>query len=275
MIQSPGRHESAVAEIIQFPGEHRSHLQRVQAAYTLREVQKQFGIPEKMLRRWLDQGLVQMDAEKEGAPAFGIAALTQFRQIREWRAAGKPLKQIDEELRGQLDLFAPRPAGILRHLSEKRSAFEEGLILLDRGDASAEKFFRRAADDGDHRSDAFCNLGIIEFERGNAAEAMQNFIHALEEEPGHFESHYNLANLYFDAGDIPLARLHFEASARLEPEYAETFFNLGLVYARTEDWENVRRSFERYVAFEEIDHRDAVIEILEKLPQNPPALRKG
>jgi tetratricopeptide (TPR) repeat protein len=256
-----------VANIIQFPGTRQTALQRVQSSYSLRDVQKQFGISEKLLRKWAEAGAVETVPGKEGEIRFGLGALARFRSIREERTRGKTLKQIDEEMRGQLDLFASRPSGIVRSLSEKRTPFEEGLILLDRGDASAASFFQKALEQDDHRADAHCNLGILAFESGDVPGAMTEFIRALESEPGHFESHYDLGNLYFDAGNLPLAQMHFETAARIEPEYADTFYNLGLLYARLENWKKSKECFERYTAFEDTDHGEAVKEILKHLEQ--------
>lgn len=181
-----------MANIIQFPGTRQTALQRVQSSYSLRDVQKQFGISEKLLRKWAEAGAVETVPGKEGEIRFGLGALARFRSIREERTRGKTLKQIDEEMRGQLDLFASRPSGIVRSLSEKRTPFEEGLILLDRGDASAASFFQKALEQDDHCADAHCNLGILAFESGDVPGAMTEFIRALESEPGHFESHYDL-----------------------------------------------------------------------------------
>ena len=82
-------------------------------------------------------------------------------------------------------------------------------------------------------SDAYCNLGILEFENNETPKAFDHFTNALKWDPRHFEAHFNLAHLYFETGDYRLARLHYEISATLEPNTASVHFNLGLVYSVT------------------------------------------
>ena len=84
---------------------------------------------------------------------------------------------------------------------------------------------------GECVSDAYCNLGKLDYEKSNMGGAFDNFTNALKHDARHFESHFNLAHLYFEAGDFRLARLHYELSAKLEPNSTSVHFNLGLIHA--------------------------------------------
>jgi tetratricopeptide (TPR) repeat protein len=139
------------------------------------------------------------------------------------------MRQIEAELYGQLNLF-PEP-GRLIQLPKKLSPFEEALLLHERGDKRAAEMYARAIAEQDSVSDAYCNLGIMEFESGRVTGAFNAFTYALKYDPRHFEAHFNLANLYFESGDLRLARLHYEIAAEIEPGCSNLYFNLGLVFA--------------------------------------------
>jgi tetratricopeptide (TPR) repeat protein len=218
--------------IVRFPDTSQTKdLQRIQSTYTVREISRQFGLSEGSIRRWTRAGVIQpaLDAS-EGELRYDFHALTQFRRIRELRNRGLTIRQIESEMSGQLNLFSDR-GGQLIPLPVKRTPFEEALLLHEKGDSRAIKMYRLAILEGECVADAFCNLGILEFEKGEIPRAFDHFTNALKFDPRHFESHFNLAHLYFEAGDYRLARLHYEISAVLEPNSANVHFNLGLVHA--------------------------------------------
>jgi tetratricopeptide (TPR) repeat protein len=218
--------------IVQFPGAAQSKgLQRVQATYTVREIRRQFGLSENAIRRWAHDGVIQaVSPATEGDLRFDFHALTRFRHVRELRQRGLTMRQIEAELHGQLNLFPDR-GGRLIHLPVRLSPFEEALILHERGDTRAVDFYSKAIHEGECISDAYCNLGILEYERKDVPKAFDHFTNALKHEPRHFESHFNLAHLYFEAGDFRLARLHYDLAAIIEPNNASVHFNLGLISA--------------------------------------------
>ncbi|NJN42935.1 MAG: tetratricopeptide repeat protein [Flammeovirgaceae bacterium] len=94
--------------------------------------------------------------------------------------------------------------------------------------------------------DAYCNLGIIESERGNHSKAMDCFTLCLKEQPRHFEAHYNLANVYAEIGNYPLAKIHYQMSIEIEPEFPNSHFNLGLTFAMNKEIEMAIRSLVKY-----------------------------
>lgn len=218
--------------VVQFPKITQSNkLQRVQATYTVKEISRQFGLSENFIRKWTKDGLIEPAIGCENNELrFDFRALTLFRRARELRNRGLSSRQIEAELNGQLNLF-PEKGGRLIQLPVKISPFEEALLLHERGDNRASEMYFKAILGGECISDAYCNLGILDYESKNMIGAFDHFTNALKHDPRHFESHFNLAHLYFEAGDFRLARLHYELSAMLEPNSTSVHFNLGLIHA--------------------------------------------
>jgi tetratricopeptide (TPR) repeat protein len=131
---------------------------------------------------------------------------------------------------GQLNLFAEPVAQIL-NLESGLSWFEQALMLDERGDARAAELYARAITEQDCVADAYCNLGIIESQRGDSLKAFDCFTTSLKHDPRHSEAHYNLGNLYFEANDFRLAQVHFEMASAVDPGFANAYFNLALVQA--------------------------------------------
>src|SRR6266498_5740740 len=95
-------------KVLSFPSRvpAKADYQRVKSNYSIREIKQLFGLSERTIRRWTEQGIIQ------GAPAaeandyiYNFQALTQFRRVRELRAQGQSIRQIEAELQGQLSLF--------------------------------------------------------------------------------------------------------------------------------------------------------------------------
>ena len=128
----------------------------------------------------------------------------------------------------QLSLFPPPSARILS-FPAGGSPFEQALMLDERDDPKAPELYARAIEQGDCVADCYCNLGIIESQKGNSTRAFDCFTSALKEDPRHCEAHYNLANLYFDLNDFRLAQVHYQMAAGISPTFANVYFNLALV----------------------------------------------
>ena len=140
--------------------------------------------------------------------------------------------------------------------------FEEALLLHEQGDAQAVEFYREAISAGDNIAEAYCNLGIIDLDRGNMVGALDNFTQSLKHDPRHVEAHYNLANLYYDAGDLQLAKLHYEAAAQIEPGFSLVYFNLSLVYHKLGDLNAASATLEKY---RQLEPEDEDLEVLNQL----------
>lgn len=180
-------------------------------------------------------------------------------------------KSNDVELKrtNQLDLFSQdSPETNIFIMPSSLSPFEEALMLDDRGDPKAKAAYKYAVEQKDYTSDAYCNLGILEYESGSTIKAIDCFTKSLSIEPRHFESHYNLANLYSELGNLPLAKTHYEFARELRKDYPDVYFNLGLVYAMTRDFESAIKILSEYkemVPPEECVNAEKLIESIKKL----------
>src|ERR1051325_2978080 len=257
-------------KVLSFPSRvpAKADYQRVKSNYSIREIKQLFGLSERTIRRWTEQGIIQ------GTPAPGLndytydfQALTQFRRVRELRAQGQSIRQIEAELQGQLSLFrGVESARVARLLTP----FEAALLLDDQSDPRAVESYLEAINEGDNVAEAYCNLGIINKDLGHVGKALDNFTLALKHEPRHVEAHYNLGNLYFDAGELPLARLHYEAAAQIEPRFSLVYFNLALAHFKLNDLSAALAAIENYKELRQPDDEETeAINQLLKAMQDP------
>jgi len=143
-------------------------------------------------------------------------------------------KRAKAEDPDQLHLF-PQPGAQILELVLELSRFEQALMLDERGDSKAAGLYEKAIEEGDCVADAYCNLGIIESQKGNTTKAFDCFTTSLKHDPRHSEAHYNLGNLYFDANDFRLAQMHYEMAVEVDPSFPNVYFNLALVQAINND----------------------------------------
>jgi tetratricopeptide (TPR) repeat protein len=237
----------------------KADYQRVKSSYSIREIKQLFGLSERTIRRWTDQGIIQVSASIAGKdPTYDFQALTQFRRVRELRSQGQSIRQIEAELQGQLSLFRAETGRVARLLTP----FEEALMLHEQEDPKAADCYLEAINEGDNVAEAYCNLGILNLEQGQFARALDNFTLSLKSDPRHVEAHYNLANLYYDASDLQLARLHYEAATQIEPGFSLVYFNLALVYHRLGNLASATAALEKY---RQLEPDDEEIEVLDQL----------
>jgi tetratricopeptide (TPR) repeat protein len=165
----------------------------------------------------------------------------------------------------QLHLFAQPTAEILAFASDL-SPFERALALDERGDDKAADLYSKAIEEQDCVADSFCNLGIIESQRGNTIKAFDCFTTALKHDPRHSEAHYNLGNLYFDLNDFRLAQIHFEMAAQVDPFFANAFFNLALVRVINNDpaSDQALGQYRELVSSEEAEAAEDLVESLKR-----------
>lgn len=154
-------------------------------------------------------------------------------------------KQKGGEAQNQLPLF--EGAGRILHLPDTMSPFDKALLLDERGDERAAKFYQEAITAGESIADAYCNLGILESKAGRTTKAFDCFTRSLKEDPRHLESHYNLGNQYFEAGDLNLAKAHFQIAVEIDTDFPNAHFNLGLIHAINNDLSAAADSIKRYV----------------------------
>ena len=243
------------------PAPAKADYQRVKSSYSAREIKQLFGLSERTIRRWTETGIIQATAtSKDEEATYDFQALTLVRRVRDMRSQGLTIKQIEAELQGQLSLFRAEVGQV--KVARLLTPFEEALLLHEQGDEQAIEFYREAITAGDNMAEAYCNLGIIELDRGNMVGALDNFTQSLKHDPRHVEAHYNLANLYYDAGDFPLARLHYEAATQIEPNFSLVYYNLALVYHRLADVADARLALQKY---KDLEPGDEEIELVDQL----------
>lgn len=241
-------------------------FQRVKSTYTIKEISQLFGLSPRYIQHWTDTGTIPAISSEAGEARYDFQALTQFRRIRELRATGLTTAQIDAQLSGQLGLFETGQ-GKLLPLPRTLSPFEEALVLHERDDPAASERYYEAIREGDYVADAYCNLGVLEYERGNTAKAADCLTLSLKNDPRHFESHFNLANLYLDAGDLKLARLHYEIAAGIEPSFSSLYFNLGLTHLREGDLDRAVECLLRSRELTSQDEEQQVDELISQIRQ--------
>lgn len=255
-------------KVLSFPSPVRlkADYQRVKSVYTVAEIKQLFGLSERTIRRWTEQGIIPSSANsRDQDPTYGFQALTQFRRVREMRSQGQTIRQIEAELQGQLSLFRVEEGRVARLLTP----FEEALILHEQGDLKAVEYYLEAISEGDNVAEAYCNLAIINLEQGKSAKALDQLTLSLKHEPRHVEAHYNLANLYYDHGNYPLAKLHYEAATQIEPGFSLVYFNLALVYHRLNDAVAASNALNHYRELEPQDKDIAALgELLQTMADN-------
>ena len=257
-------------KVLSFPSRvpAKADYQRVKASYSVGEIKQLFGLSERTIRRWTDQGIIQGTPAADNNFSYDFQALIQFRRVRELRAQGQSIRQIEAELQGQLHLFRGAERGRLARLL---TPFEEALLLHEQGDAKAAESYQEAINDGDNVAEAYCNLGIINLDLGQLGKALDNFTLALKHEPRHVEAHYNLGNLYYDAGELSLAKLHYEGAAQIESGFSLVYFNLALVYHRLGDVPSALSALERYRQLApDDDEIEAVDQLLKVMQESRP-----
>ncbi len=231
-----------MGDVVSFPAHLAQGFQPVKANYTCREIRDLFGLSERTLRRWVQQGIVH--AVEEQTLAFDFVSLPLFRRARELRAEGYSLQRIETELRGQMNLFEEAHSSTL--IPFPRSVFLQALDAQERQDESAHDLFLKAVEQGDYVADSYCNLGLLEFEAARVAPAVDYLTLALRHDPRHFEAQYNLANVYLDARQYRLAQLHYEIAQEIEPTYPNLSYNLGVAYGLQGDLDRSLRCLTRY-----------------------------
>jgi len=238
-----------MGNVFEFPIEKSLGYQQVKARYTAQELRKLFGLQEKTLRRWIDEHLIE-PVERTPELVFDFTALPILRRVRELRAEGYTLQRIEEELRGQPNLFDRSKIGpaIVIDIKSRESAFRRALLCQDKDAEAARTLYLESIKAGTYQADAYCNLGLLEYQTGRSLKAINCLARGLLHDPQHVESHYNLGSIYYDLGDHLLARKHLELVREIEPSYPCAHFNLALVYGKLGDLAGAFSSLRAYQA---------------------------
>ena len=127
-----------MAELVSFPAHHAPAFQTVKAEYSCREIRELFGLSERTLRRWVQQGIVH--PSDEDTLTFEFTSLPLFRKARELRAEGYSAQRIENEIRGQMNLFehSPSNGGVIPF---PRRVFLDAVDAQQRHDSRARALF--------------------------------------------------------------------------------------------------------------------------------------
>jgi tetratricopeptide (TPR) repeat protein len=140
---------------------------------------------------------------------------------------------------------------VLRRGDSPQAAFQLGVILFDRGDrAAALERFRQclAAEPTDHYAAIYAVRALLELER--LEEAVRALAPLLA--PGGratAEPHYLLGKLRLRQGDAAAAAASFRKALELEPRYGEALFGLGAALRKAGKEAEAREVLERFAAF--------------------------
>ena len=97
-------------------------------------------------------------------------------------------------------------------------------------------------------AEAYFNLGIIEFRRGDLEAAAKNFEKADTLRPNDAETQNNLGVIYCFRGNYRRAEQLLRQSVEKKPDWAKGWDNLGLTLYRMERFKDAREAFEKEVA---------------------------
>ena len=150
------------------------------------------------------------------------------------------------EEHGQLNIFQRTDKTRIVSINKGSGTFESALRVHDSNLEEASALYKEAIEKGDHLSDAYCNLGILESQKGNETAAIDCFTKALEQDPRHYEAQFNLANIYADAGNLKLAKLHYEIAREISDEDPNLHYNLAIVLASAEFYDQALNSLKMY-----------------------------
>ncbi|MCX7878463.1 MAG: tetratricopeptide repeat protein [Ignavibacteria bacterium] len=196
-----------------------------------------------------------------------MAKIIEFPFSNQSKTGLKKVSSRIKEDTSQMNLF--RESANIIELPEHLSPFEKALRLDDIGRPNdAKKEYINAIELNDNPADAYCNLGIIEYQNSNISSAIDCFTKALTHNPRHYESHYNLANLYSEVGNLQLAKVHYEFAKEIDSSDTDLHFNLALVYAMMKQFTPAIESMKIYsesVSGKERENAEVIIQGLKKL----------
>jgi Flp pilus assembly protein TadD len=115
-------------------------------------------------------------------------------------------------------------------------------------DKVAEGKLKLLVSSGRGTAEAYFNLGILAFRRGDLDTALKNLERADEMRPNDPETQNNLGVIYCYRGNYRRAEQVLRTTVEKKPEWAKAWDNLGLTLYRMERYKDAREAFEKEIA---------------------------
>lgn len=263
----------------------------IHRAYTLAELIQIVGIPARVIRGWLRQGLLAPTRVVAGLQYFDFAHVSRLRTLAELAANGISAKRIRAGLEqlGQW-LSDDRPIELLNaveshkrrlvvRLKDGRLAETRGQLLFDfesdnnnsvvlglpttplleralayeeEGDLElAATVYREILDRGDEEPETRFNFANVAYSLGWLDEAIELFEQALDRDAEYVEAWNNLGSALLDIGRDHDAISAFRRALRLRPAYADAHFNLATTLEENGKPDDAREHWVAYLNLSE------------------------
>ncbi len=95
------------------------------------------------------------------------------------------------------------------------------------------------------RANAYTNIGIAYYNKGDMAKARENYEQALKLNPSFVYAHNEMGKLYMSTGRYGEAVTEFRQAVDGYPAYDEAYYNLGLAYMKLNDSVNACEAFRK------------------------------
>ncbi|MBI4160824.1 MAG: tetratricopeptide repeat protein, partial [Acidobacteria bacterium] len=90
--------------------------------------------------------------------------------------------------------------------------------------------------DRDTRANGHYRLGLLSFQRGDLARAIEELKKSVELNPDSEQAHNLMGLIYLDSRQYPEAERHLRRALDLNPHFTDVYNNLGIVYRKMGDF---------------------------------------
>jgi tetratricopeptide (TPR) repeat protein len=261
----------------------------MEQGYRAKDISRLFGFSEGQIKSWDQSGLVPHVSTENGEPIFGFRELVCFKVMKDLMDKGitlrrmrnyldqlkrilpeseKPLTELKFTIeggrllvckegqtfdsRGQLcmDFSVKKPRAVVsigqrKKNSSRVSEYEDG---TDPQQAIEE--YRHLLEIEPGNGDAMVNLGNIYYGMGNTESARHWYREALIGDPDHVEANYNFANLLDEQGEVETAIVFYLRSMKSDTTFADAHFNVAICFHKLRRFEEARKYLTSYLKFD-------------------------